>query len=109
MSSISKRTVPHLETHFETAGFRRALMCDLTPLSSWRNIQSAGLIMLYNALFSLTAIMFCLSLILVYRVRVLERDLYKLRGDISQQLNQQRSEGVHGKLAKMSKTSEVCQ
>uniref|UniRef100_A0A3Q2DK80 Tumor necrosis factor ligand superfamily member 13B-like n=1 Tax=Cyprinodon variegatus TaxID=28743 RepID=A0A3Q2DK80_CYPVA len=63
--------------------------------------------MLYNALFSLTAIMFCLSLILVYRVRVLERDLYKLQGDISQQLNQQRSEGVHGKLAKMSKTSEV--
>ncbi|XP_015243994.1 PREDICTED: tumor necrosis factor ligand superfamily member 13B-like [Cyprinodon variegatus] len=62
--------------------------------------------MLYNALFSLTAIMFCLSLILVYRVRVLERDLYKLQGDISQQLNQQRSEGVHGKLAKMSKTSE---
>ncbi|MED6236700.1 hypothetical protein ATANTOWER_012999 [Ataeniobius toweri] len=81
-------------------------MCDLTHMSSWGNIQSAGLTMLYNALFSLTAIMFCLSLFLVHRVSVLERDLHKLRGDISQQLNQQRSEGVHSKLAKMSKTRE---
>uniref|UniRef100_A0A3B5LRJ6 THD domain-containing protein n=1 Tax=Xiphophorus couchianus TaxID=32473 RepID=A0A3B5LRJ6_9TELE len=65
----------------------RAPMCDLTHLSSWGNIPSAGLTMLYNALFSLTAIMFCLSLFL--------------------QLNQQRSEGVHGKLAKTSKTREL--
>lgn len=105
----NKRTVPHLETHFETAGFRRAPMCDLTHLSSWGNIPSAGLTMLYNALFSLTAIMFCLSLFLTHRVSVLEKDFQKLRGDISQQLNQQRSEGVHGKLAKTSKTREVCQ
>uniref|UniRef100_A0A3B5LM44 THD domain-containing protein n=1 Tax=Xiphophorus couchianus TaxID=32473 RepID=A0A3B5LM44_9TELE len=62
--------------------------------------------MLYNALFSLTAIMFCLSLFLAHRVSVLEKDFQKLRGDISQQLNQQRSEGVHGKLAKTSKTRE---
>ncbi|XP_012727546.2 tumor necrosis factor ligand superfamily member 13B-like [Fundulus heteroclitus] len=62
--------------------------------------------MLYNALFSITVIMFCLSLFLVHRVSVLERDLHKLRGDISRQLNQQRSEGVHGKLANMSKTRE---
>ncbi|KAM4732898.1 tumor necrosis factor ligand superfamily member 13B-like [Anableps anableps] len=62
--------------------------------------------MLYNTLFSLTAIMFCLSLFLVHRVSILEKDLRKLQGDISQQLNQQRSEGVHGKLAKMSKTRE---
>ncbi|XP_027864996.1 tumor necrosis factor ligand superfamily member 13B-like [Xiphophorus couchianus] len=81
-------------------------MCDLTHLSSWGNIPSAGLTMLYNALFSLTAIMFCLSLFLAHRVSVLEKDFQKLRGDISQQLNQQRSEGVHGKLAKTSKTRE---
>ncbi|XP_007548545.2 tumor necrosis factor ligand superfamily member 13B-like [Poecilia formosa] len=81
-------------------------MCDLTHLSSWRNIPSAGLTMLYKALFSLTAIMFCLSLFLAHRVSVLEKDVQKLRGDISQQLNQQRSGGVHGKPAKMSKTGE---
>ncbi|XP_008418124.1 tumor necrosis factor ligand superfamily member 13B-like [Poecilia reticulata] len=62
--------------------------------------------MLYNALFSLTAIMFCLGLFLAHRVSVLDKDFQKLRGDVSQQLNQQRFEGVHGKPAKTSKTRE---
>ncbi|XP_034740108.1 tumor necrosis factor ligand superfamily member 13B-like isoform X2 [Etheostoma cragini] len=62
--------------------------------------------MLYNALLSLTAFMFCLSLFLVHRASVLERDFRKLQGDIILQLNQPRSEGVNGKMAKMSKTRE---
>ncbi|TDH07770.1 hypothetical protein EPR50_G00109520 [Perca flavescens] len=62
--------------------------------------------MLYNALLSLTAFMFCLSLFLVHRASVLERDFRKLQGDIILQLNQPRSEGVNGKVAKMSKTRE---
>nr|XP_012779863.1 tumor necrosis factor ligand superfamily member 13B isoform X1 [Maylandia zebra] len=62
--------------------------------------------MLYNALLSLTAFMFCLSLFLVHRARVLENDFRKLQGDIILQLNQPCSEGVDGKLAKMLKTSE---
>uniref|UniRef100_A0A3P8T2V4 THD domain-containing protein n=1 Tax=Amphiprion percula TaxID=161767 RepID=A0A3P8T2V4_AMPPE len=63
--------------------------------------------MLYNALLSLTAFMFCLSLFLVHRASVLENDFRKLQGDIMLQLNQPRSEGVNGKMAKMSKTREV--
>ncbi|XP_070818037.1 tumor necrosis factor ligand superfamily member 13B-like isoform X1 [Chaetodon trifascialis] len=62
--------------------------------------------MLYSALLSLTAFMFCLSLFLVHRASVLENDFRKLQGDIILQLNQPRSEGVNGKTAKMSKTSE---
>ncbi|KAM9356904.1 tumor necrosis factor ligand superfamily member 13B-like [Symphorus nematophorus] len=62
--------------------------------------------MLYNALLSLTAFMFCLSLFLVHRASVLENDFRKLQGDIILQLNQPRSEGVNGKVAKMSKTRE---
>nr|XP_046261986.1 tumor necrosis factor ligand superfamily member 13B-like isoform X1 [Scatophagus argus] len=62
--------------------------------------------MFYNALLSLTAFMFCLSLFLVYRASVLENDFRKLQGDIILQLNQPRSEGVNGKFAKMSKTRE---
>ncbi|XP_078117014.1 tumor necrosis factor ligand superfamily member 13B-like isoform X2 [Sander vitreus] len=62
--------------------------------------------MLYNALLSLTAFMFCLSLFLVHRASVLEHDFRKLQGDIILQLNQPRSEGVNGKMAKMSKTRE---
>ncbi|XP_068449048.1 tumor necrosis factor ligand superfamily member 13B-like isoform X1 [Clinocottus analis] len=62
--------------------------------------------MLYNTLLSLAAFMFCLSLFLVHRASVLEIDFHKLQGDIIQQLNQPRSEGVNGKLAKMSKTRE---
>lgn len=62
--------------------------------------------MLYNALLSLTAFVFCLSLFLVHRARVLENDFRKLQGDIILQLNQPCSERVDGKLAKMSKTSE---
>ncbi|XP_074504416.1 tumor necrosis factor ligand superfamily member 13B-like isoform X3 [Sebastes fasciatus] len=62
--------------------------------------------MLYNALLSLAAFMFCLSLFLVHRASVLENDFRKLQGDIILQLNQPRSEGVNGKMAKMSKTSE---
>ncbi|XP_076594579.1 tumor necrosis factor ligand superfamily member 13B-like isoform X2 [Chaetodon auriga] len=62
--------------------------------------------MLYSALLSLTAFMFCLSLFLVHRASVLENDFRKLQGDIILQLNQPRSEGVNGKMAKMSKTSE---
>ncbi|XP_053180255.1 tumor necrosis factor ligand superfamily member 13B-like [Scomber japonicus] len=62
--------------------------------------------MLYNALLSLTAFMFCLSLFLVHRASVLENDFRKVQGDIILQLNQPRSEGVNGKLAKMSKTRE---
>uniref|UniRef100_A0A3Q1GFC9 Tumor necrosis factor ligand superfamily member 13B-like n=1 Tax=Acanthochromis polyacanthus TaxID=80966 RepID=A0A3Q1GFC9_9TELE len=62
--------------------------------------------MLYNALLSLTAFMFCLSLFLVHRASVLENDFRKLQGDIMLQLNQPRSEGVNGKMAKMSKTRE---
>ncbi|XP_042348654.1 tumor necrosis factor ligand superfamily member 13B-like isoform X2 [Plectropomus leopardus] len=62
--------------------------------------------MLYNALLSLTAFMFCLSLFLVHRASVLESDFRKLQGDIILQLNQPCSEGVNGKTAKMSKTRE---
>ncbi|XP_069552821.1 tumor necrosis factor ligand superfamily member 13B-like isoform X2 [Brachyistius frenatus] len=62
--------------------------------------------MLYNALLSLTALMFGLSLFLVHRASVLENDFRKLQGDIILQLNQPRSEGVNGKLAKTSKTRE---
>ncbi|XP_042274958.1 tumor necrosis factor ligand superfamily member 13B-like isoform X2 [Thunnus maccoyii] len=62
--------------------------------------------MLYNTLLSLTAFMFCLSLFLVHRASVLENDFRKLQGDIILQLNQPRSEGVNGKMAKMSKTRE---
>ncbi|XP_041799991.1 tumor necrosis factor ligand superfamily member 13B-like isoform X2 [Chelmon rostratus] len=62
--------------------------------------------MLYGALLSLTAFMFCLSLFLLHRASVLENDFRKLQGDIILQLNQPRSEGVSGKTAKMSKTSE---
>ncbi|XP_023124553.2 tumor necrosis factor ligand superfamily member 13B-like isoform X2 [Amphiprion ocellaris] len=62
--------------------------------------------MLYNALLSLTAFMFCLSLFLVHRASVLENDFRKLQGDIMLQLNQPHSEGVNGKMAKMSKTRE---
>lgn len=50
--------------------------------------------------------MFCLSLFLVHRASVLENDFRKLQGDIILQLNQPRSEGVNGKMAKMSKTRE---
>ncbi|KAM6951935.1 tumor necrosis factor ligand superfamily member 13B-like [Lycodopsis pacificus] len=62
--------------------------------------------MLYKALLSLTAFMFCLSLFLVHRASVLESDFRKLQGDIILQLNQPRSEGVNGKMAKMSQTRE---
>ncbi|XP_022607754.1 tumor necrosis factor ligand superfamily member 13B-like isoform X3 [Seriola dumerili] len=62
--------------------------------------------MLYNALLSLMAFMFCLSLFLVHRASVLENDFRKLQGDLILQLNQPRSEGVNGKMAKMSKTRE---
>ncbi|XP_026186282.1 tumor necrosis factor ligand superfamily member 13B-like isoform X3 [Mastacembelus armatus] len=61
--------------------------------------------MLYSVL-SLTAFMFCLSLFLVHRASVLENDFRQLKGDIILQLNQPRSEGVNGKMAKMSKTRE---
>ncbi|KAM6923569.1 tumor necrosis factor ligand superfamily member 13B-like isoform 2-T2 [Xenentodon cancila] len=61
--------------------------------------------MLYNAL-SLTAFMFCLNLFLVQKASDLESDFPKLRGDIILLLNQQRSEGVNGKVAKMAKTRE---
>lgn len=115
MSSILRgraKIVPHLKTNFETErlGFRSVLMCDFTRLS---NLGTGGgqlvsLKMLYNALLSLTAFMFCLSLFLVHRARVLENDFRKLQGDIILQLNQPCSEGVDGKLAKMLKTSEVC-
>ncbi|KAM9849736.1 tumor necrosis factor ligand superfamily member 13B-like [Aulostomus maculatus] len=62
--------------------------------------------MLYNALLSLTAFMFCLSLFLVHRARVLENDFRKLQGDITLQLNQPRSEVVNGRKAKTSELSE---
>ncbi|KAM9309754.1 tumor necrosis factor ligand superfamily member 13B-like isoform 2-T2 [Pholidichthys leucotaenia] len=60
----------------------------------------------YNALLSLTAFMFCLSLFLVHRASVLDKDFRKLRRDIILQLNQPCCEGVDGKLAKMCKTRE---
>ncbi|XP_034546639.1 tumor necrosis factor ligand superfamily member 13B-like [Notolabrus celidotus] len=62
--------------------------------------------MLYNTLLSLLVFMFCLSLFLVHRASILKNDFRKLQGDIILQLNQPRSEGVSGKLAKMSKTME---
>ncbi|XP_034400076.1 tumor necrosis factor ligand superfamily member 13B-like isoform X3 [Cyclopterus lumpus] len=62
--------------------------------------------MIYNALLSLAAFMFCLSLFLVHRASLLENDFRKLQGEIILQLNQPRSEGVNGKMAKMSKTRE---
>ncbi|XP_028272888.1 tumor necrosis factor ligand superfamily member 13B-like isoform X2 [Parambassis ranga] len=62
--------------------------------------------MLYNALLSLTAFMFCLSLFLVHRASVLQNDFHKLQGDIILQLNQPCSEGVCGNMAKKSKTRE---
>lgn len=83
-------------------------MCDLTHLSYFRTSSLSSLSMLYSALLSLAAFMFCLSLFLVHRASVLENDFRKLQGDIILQLNQPRSEGVKGKMAKMSKTREVC-
>uniref|UniRef100_A0A673CBB7 THD domain-containing protein n=1 Tax=Sphaeramia orbicularis TaxID=375764 RepID=A0A673CBB7_9TELE len=77
------------------------------PLESLEDIQAASLNMLHNALLSLTALMFCLSLFLVHRASILQNDFQKLQGDIILQLNQPRSEGVNGKMAKMSKTREV--
>lgn len=64
--------------------------------------------MLSNALLSLTAFMFCLSLFLVHRVSVLENDFRKLQGDIILQLHHRRSERVNQKVAQMSETEEVC-
>uniref|UniRef100_A0A3Q3LKW8 Tumor necrosis factor ligand superfamily member 13B-like n=1 Tax=Mastacembelus armatus TaxID=205130 RepID=A0A3Q3LKW8_9TELE len=81
-------------------------MCDLTHLSNLRTFSLSSLSMLYSVL-SLTAFMFCLSLFLVHRASVLENDFRQLKGDIILQLNQPRSEGVNGKMAKMSKTREV--
>lgn len=52
--------------------------------------------------------MFCLSLFLVRRVSVLQNDIHNLQRDIILQLNQPCSEQVDGKMAKMSKTKEVC-
>ncbi|XP_026186281.1 tumor necrosis factor ligand superfamily member 13B-like isoform X2 [Mastacembelus armatus] len=80
-------------------------MCDLTHLSNLRTFSLSSLSMLYSVL-SLTAFMFCLSLFLVHRASVLENDFRQLKGDIILQLNQPRSEGVNGKMAKMSKTRE---
>uniref|UniRef100_A0A665UH87 THD domain-containing protein n=1 Tax=Echeneis naucrates TaxID=173247 RepID=A0A665UH87_ECHNA len=65
--------------------------------------------MLYSALLSLTAFLFCLSLFLMHRASVIENDFRKLQGDLLIQLNRQRSEGVDGKMAKMSNTKEVFQ
>ncbi|XP_035017094.1 tumor necrosis factor ligand superfamily member 13B [Hippoglossus stenolepis] len=62
--------------------------------------------MLYNSLLLLTAFMFCLSLFLVHRASVLENDFRNLQRDLILQLNQPRSEGVNGRMAKMSKTRE---
>nr|XP_040030619.1 tumor necrosis factor ligand superfamily member 13B-like [Gasterosteus aculeatus aculeatus] len=62
--------------------------------------------MLYSALLSLAAFMFCLSVFLVHRASVLENDLRKLQGEIILQFNQPRSEGVNGKMAKMSERRE---
>ncbi|XP_047440373.1 tumor necrosis factor ligand superfamily member 13B-like isoform X1 [Mugil cephalus] len=56
--------------------------------------------MVYTALISLTAFMFCLSLFLMHKASVLENDFRKLHGDIILQLNQPRSEGVNGRMAK---------
>nr|XP_020470253.1 tumor necrosis factor ligand superfamily member 13B-like isoform X2 [Monopterus albus] len=58
--------------------------------------------MIYRALLSITAFMFCLSLFLVHRATVLENDFRKLQRDIILQLNQPHSEGVDGS----SKTRE---
>uniref|UniRef100_G3Q2V5 THD domain-containing protein n=1 Tax=Gasterosteus aculeatus aculeatus TaxID=481459 RepID=G3Q2V5_GASAC len=63
--------------------------------------------MLYSALLSLAAFMFCLSVFLVHRASVLENDLRKLQGEIILQFNQPRSEGVNGKMAKMSERREL--
>ncbi|TWW55098.1 hypothetical protein D4764_09G0001470 [Takifugu flavidus] len=63
--------------------------------------------MLYNVLLSVTVFLFCLSLLLVYRVTVLENDIHNLRRDINPPLNLQRTEQVGGKMAKMSKPREM--
>lgn len=63
--------------------------------------------MLYNALLSLTVFMFCISLLLVHRVSVLENDFQNLQRKIILQSNQPRSEGVNGKMDKMFKAREV--
>lgn len=63
--------------------------------------------MLYNVLLSVTVFMFCLSLLLVYRVAVLENDIHNLRQDINPPLNLQRTEHVGGKMAKTSEPGEV--
>ncbi|XP_026214291.1 tumor necrosis factor ligand superfamily member 13B-like [Anabas testudineus] len=81
-------------------------MRDLTHLSNLRTSSLSTLSMLYSTLLSLAVFMFCLSLFLVHRASVLENDFRKLQGDIILQLNQPRSEGVNGKMAKMSKTRE---
>lgn len=46
---------------------------------------------------------------MVYRVSDLKSDFRELQGDITLQLNQQRSEKLSGKMAKMSNTREVSQ
>ncbi|KAM6999936.1 uncharacterized protein LKV04_004871 [Tautogolabrus adspersus] len=68
----------------------------------------SSLTILYNALLSLITFMFCLTLFLVHRARVKKKkkDFCKLQWDIILQLNQPRSEGVIGKMAKMSQTKE---
>lgn len=100
--------VPHFETeHFKFPGVNWRVTSPIWV--TWGH--PAGLTsrtMLYNALLSLTVFMFCLSLFLVHRVSVLENDIHNLQGDIILQLNQPRSERVNGKMAKMSKTREVC-
>ncbi|XP_029020821.1 tumor necrosis factor ligand superfamily member 13B-like isoform X1 [Betta splendens] len=81
-------------------------MCDLTRLCNFRSSSPSSLTMLYGALLSLAASMFCLGLFLVHRASLLENDFRKLQRDIILQLNQPRSEGVKEKMAKMSKTRE---
>lgn len=66
--------------------------------------------MLYNTFLALLSLfMFCLSLLLLHRVSVLESDFHNLQGDIIQQLNRHLSEEEDGKMAKKCQTREVCQ
>lgn len=64
--------------------------------------------MLGDVLLLITAFMFCLGLLLVHNVAVLEIDFYNLRRDINRPLNRPRIEQVSGEMAKKTEIREVC-
>lgn len=64
--------------------------------------------MLYDILLLITVFMFCLSLLLVHNVAVLENDFHNLQRDINLPLNLSRIEQVSGEMAEMTEKRKVC-